>query len=81
MAYQIINGEQYEKELLDLAHHHTTGTNEQLLSRDEVAELFASAADGQGVTDTERRTLAYIRRTFAFTEAAAADFDQRFAAL
>jgi len=81
MAYQIIDGEQYEKELLDLAHHHTTGTNEQNLSKDEVDALFASAADGPGVTEIERNTLAYIRRTFPFTEAAAEDFDRRFAAL
>jgi hypothetical protein len=81
MAYQIIDGEQYEKELLDLARQHTTGINEQNLSKDEVAELFASAADGRGVTDTEKKTLAYIRRTFPFTEAAASDFDQRFAKL
>jgi len=81
MAYQTNDGEQYEKELLDLARQHTTGTNEQNLSVDEVAELFASAADGQGVTDTEKKTLAYIRRTFSFTAAAASAFDQRFAQL
>jgi hypothetical protein len=81
MAYQTIDGEQYEKELLDLARHHTTGTNEQNLSVDEVAELFASAADGPGVTDTEKKTLAYIRRTFSFTASAASAFDQRFAQL
>jgi hypothetical protein len=74
--------EQYEKELLDLTRQHTTGTNEQNLSKDEVAELFASAANGRGVTDTEEKTLAYnIRRTFRFTEAAASDVDQRFAKL
>jgi hypothetical protein len=55
MADQIIDGEQYEKELLDLTRQHTTGINEQNLSKDEVAELFASAADGRGVTDTEKK--------------------------
>ena len=81
MAYETIDGETYEKELLDLARRHTTGRGEANLSKDEVAELFASAADGPGVTDTEKRTLAYIRRSFAFTEAAAADFDRLYAAL
>jgi hypothetical protein len=79
--YESIDGVQYEKALLDLARQHTTGRGEQNLSKDEVAELFASAADGQGVTDTERTTLAYIRAHFSFTDAAAADFDQRFANL
>jgi hypothetical protein len=81
MAYQTIDGVKYEKELLDLAKHHTTGVGEGKLSKDEVADLFKSANDGQGVTDTERGTLEYIRKTFVFTDAAAADFDKAFAAL
>lgn len=81
MAYQTIDGITYEKRLLDLAHKHTTGRGESQMSKEEVAELFASAADGRGVTETERRTLAYIRRSYPFTAAAAADFDARYAAL
>jgi hypothetical protein len=81
MAYKTIDGVKMEKELLDLAEKHTTGRGESRLSKDEVAELFKSAADGPGVTETEKTTLAYIRKTFQFTDAAAADFDEVFAAL
>ena len=81
MAYQSIDGVQYEKELLDLAKEHTTGRGEGKLSKDEVADLFKSATDGQGVTDTEKRTLEYIRGKFEFTDAAARDFDEVFAKL
>jgi hypothetical protein len=81
MAYVTIDGEKYEKELLDLAKKHTTGAGEGKLSKDEVADLFKSAADGQGVTDTEKSTLAYIRKNFEFTEAAAKVFDEKFAQL
>lgn len=81
MAYKTIDGVKYEKELLDLAEKHTTGAGEGKLSKDEVAELFKSASDGQGVTDTEKETLAYIRKNFEFTEAAARDFDEAFAKL
>jgi OOP family OmpA-OmpF porin len=81
MAYVTIDGETYEKELMDLAKHHTTGAGEGKLSKDEVAELFKSAQDGQGVTETEKRTLAYIRKTFEFTDAAARDFDEHFGKL
>ena len=81
MAYQSIDGVQYEKELLDLATPHTTGRGEGKLSKDEVAELFKSALDGQGVTETEKRTLKYIREHFAFTDAAARDFDAAFGKL
>lgn len=78
MAYQSIDGVKYEKELLDLAKKHTTGRGEGKLSKDEVADLFKSANDGQGVTETEKRTLEYIRNNFEFTNAAAKDFDSAF---
>ena len=81
MAYQTIDGVKYEKELLDLAEKHTTGAGEGKLSKDEVADLFKSASDGQGVTDTEKQTLKYIRDNFEFTDAAAKDFDAAFAKL
>ena len=81
MAYVTIDGEKYEKELLDLAKHHTTGVGEGKLSKDEVADLFKSANDGQGITDTEKKTLAYIRKNFVFTDAAAKNFDKKLAEL
>ena len=81
MAYKSIDGVEYEKELLDLAEKHTTGRGEGKLSKDEAAELFASANGGPRVTDTERRTLEYIRNNFEFTDAAAKDFDEAFARL
>ena len=81
MAYQTIDGVKYEKELLDLATKHTTGAGEGKLSKDEVADLFKSASDGQGVTDTEKLTLEYIRKNYEFTDAAAKDFDEAFAKL
>jgi hypothetical protein len=46
-----------------------------------VADLFKSASDGQGVTETEKQTLEYIRGNFVFTDAAAKDFDEAFAKL
>ena len=78
MAYEMIDGQKYEKELLDLARKHTTGQGEGKLSKDEVADLFKSAQDGQGVTETEKATLAHIRKNFEFTDAAAKDFDTAF---
>ena len=81
MAYQSIDGVKYEKELLDLAKKQTTGKGEGKLSKDEVVDLFKSASDGQGVTETEKLTLQYIRSNFEFTDAAAKDFDKAFAGL
>jgi hypothetical protein len=81
MAYQSIDGIKYEKELLDLAKKQTTGRGDGRISKDEVTDLFKSAQDGQGVTETEKRTLKYIRENFKFTDAAARDFDEAFAKL
>jgi len=81
MAYVTIDGQKYEKELLDLAKHHTTGKGEGKISKDEAADLIKSAQDGVKVTDTEMATLKYIRSTFDFTDAGAAFFDAQMAKL
>jgi hypothetical protein len=81
MAYVTIDGEKYEKELLDLAKEYTTGRGESRISKEEVEGLFTSALDGRGVTETEMKTLKYIRANFTFTDAAAAMFDEKITAL
>jgi hypothetical protein len=81
MAYVTIDGEKYEKELLDLAKEYTTGKGESRISKEEVEGLFKSALDGRGVTETEMNTLKYIRANFTFTDAAAAMFDEKITAL
>lgn len=81
MAYVTIDGEKYEKELLDLAKEHTTGRGEGKISKEEASILIESAKDGVKVTDTEMKTLKYIRANFEFTDAAAKQFDDDLAAL
>jgi hypothetical protein len=81
MAYVTIDGEKYEKELLDLAKEYTTGRGESRISKEEVEGLFKSALDGRGVTETEMKTLKYIRANFTFTDAAAAMFDEKITSL
>ena len=81
MAYVSIDGQQYEKQLLELAKAHTTGRGEGKISRDEAMDLIASAKDGVKVTDTELATLKYIRDTFEFTDAGARTFDEELSQL
>ena len=80
-GYVTIDGEKYEKELIELAKKHTTGKGEGKLSKDEVNELFTSASDGSRVTETELKTLKYIRTAFEFTDASAILFDEKIASL
>tara|TARA_Y100001001_G_C7867859_1_gene260140 strand:- start:292 stop:537 length:246 start_codon:yes stop_codon:yes gene_type:complete len=81
MAYVTIDGNKYEKELIDLAVKHTTGRGEGKISVDEAKDLFKSAKDGQGVTDTEMATLQYIRGAYEFTDVGAKAFDAELAKL
>ncbi len=81
MAYVTIDGQKYEKELLELAKEHTTGRGEGKISKDEAADLIKSAQDGVMVTDIEMATLKYIRSSFDFTDAAATFFDAEIAKL
>jgi hypothetical protein len=76
MSYQSIDGILYEKELLDLAEQLTSGRGEYKISKEEVLQLFESTKDGKGTTDTERRTLLYIKEKFPFTEAAMELFNE-----
>lgn len=81
MAYVTIDGRKYEQELLAITRKYATEAEDGKISRDAVAALFMSAADGQGLTNTEMNTLTYIREKFPFAEDAAPDFDERFARL
>ncbi len=81
MAYVQIDGVKYEKELLDLAKEQTTGRGNTRISKDEVVALFESAADGNKVTETEKRTLQYIRDNNTFTDASSELFAKMFAEL
>ena len=76
MAYVSIGGVQYEKELIELAKKLITGRGEYEISKEEVLTLFESTSDGRGTTETERRTLMYIRNGFPFTDAAKELFDE-----
>jgi hypothetical protein len=81
MAYVTIDGRKYEQELLALTKKYATEAKDGKIARDGVAALFMSAADGQGVTNTEMKTLTYIREKFTFADDAASDFDERLARL
>ena len=81
MTYITIAGIKYERELIDLAEKPFFGVSEGKISKDEAVELIASAKDGAQVTDIEKATLVYIRKTYPFTDAAAGYFDCELASI
>lgn len=65
--YKQINGVKYDRSALDLAEHlHKDGK----IDVGDAKKLWKDVEDGPGVTETEKRTIAYIRDTFTLTDGA-----------
>jgi len=65
--YRVIDGVKYARDLLDKAE---LFAKDGQVSYPEANELWQSALDGQGVTDTEKLTLEHTMRTLKYTEKA-----------
>ena len=65
--YIQINGERYDRSLIELAQSLRAAKSNFTLGKSDVSKLWQDAKDGPGVTDTERKTLTFIRDTFALT--------------
>jgi len=65
--YVEIDGERYDRSLVDLASELLDGKSSGKLGKAEAAKLWRDAKDGAGVTETERKTLSYIMNTFELT--------------
>jgi len=65
--YVQIDGVKYERSLLDTA---DKAVADGQISVKEATELYTSACDGPGITETEMRTLDIILKTYKFTDKA-----------
>lgn len=68
--YKVIDGERYDREMLDIAEESVAGKGDGRISVDDAKKLFEAIIDGNTVTEIEEKTLAYIRENFKFTDAA-----------
>lgn len=68
--YKTIDGEKYEKSLLDLANELSKGRGDGRISEDDLKQLTKAVLDGAEITAIERKTLKYILKNFQFTEKA-----------
>jgi len=69
--YQIINGQRYDRGLLEAAQQLTEGRGDGRISQKDAAILLDKVQDGRGITPTEKRTLRYLLETLKWTEKAA----------
>ena len=65
--YIQINGERYDRSLIELAQTLRAAKSNFTLGRPDAVKLWQDAKDGPGVTDTERKTLAFIRDMYGMT--------------
>lgn len=74
--YRVIDGIKYDRSLIELVESFTAGSSANILSLAEVQALVAASHDANRVTETEKQTLAYIRRNYTFYGPANAWWDQ-----
>lgn len=68
--YKIIDGQRYDKKVLELAEELIQGQGDGRISRADAAKLLESVQDGSGITETENRSLFYILENYTFTDSA-----------
>lgn len=74
--YRIIDGQRFDRALLELAESLTQGRGDGRVSEGDARTIFAKALDGRRITVVELRTLEYIKANFRLTNAAT-DYLQR----
>ena len=72
--YKTIHGVRYDRNLLEAADERIFGQKDFRISEKDVYEIFELSKDGGRITETELRTLKYIRQNYHFTPNAAAWF-------
>ena len=68
--YKKINGQNYDKAMLDIADKSIEGKGDGRVSLSDAKAIFKKAKDGGRITDTELRTLNHILENYKFTEPA-----------
>lgn len=68
--YKVINGQPYDRSLLSLAESLVQGRGDGRISKKDARKLYEAMQDGQGITEVEQATMAYIRKQFNLTDSA-----------
>lgn len=72
--YKTIDGEKYDGDLIEAADLAVVGQGDGRISLDDAEVILASVKDGNTYTDIEKKTIAYIRDNYKWTEEADAWF-------
>jgi len=66
--YKVIDGEKYDKELLEAAEEAVAGRGDGRISMEDAKKLYEKVKDGDSYTDIEKATVKYIRDNFKWTD-------------
>mmetsp|Transcript_31851 Transcript_31851/g.69572 ORF Transcript_31851/g.69572 Transcript_31851/m.69572 type:complete len:176 (-) Transcript_31851:20-547(-) len=72
--YEVIDGKKMDREMLAVAKECTQGKGDGRISLEDAKLLLETVKDGNKYTDIEKESMAYIRKTYKFTEQADAWF-------
>lgn len=68
--YQIIDGQKYDRQLLETARQLTEGRGDGRISQKDAEILLENIQDGRGITTTEKRTLHYLLENLKWSDKA-----------
>ena len=74
--YRFISGERYDRSLLEDAEKRIEGQGDGRISEKDLIEVIESSRDGEGITETEWKTVVYITETYNLTHKATEWFNQ-----
>lgn len=79
--YKVIDGEKYDRSLLEMAEKMSGKKNEKTIGENDAKKIFEDAKDGRGITEIELKTLKYIPQNFTLSEKAQEYFKKQLAEL
>ncbi|MBA2662034.1 MAG: hypothetical protein H0U74_07035 [Bradymonadaceae bacterium] len=68
--YKEIDGQKYDREILELADKLIEGQGDGRLSKADADSLLGAVKDGNTYTDIEKATVKYVRKNYKWTDAA-----------
>lgn len=66
--YVVIRGKKYDRRMIELAEAMTKGRGDGRISIEDARNLLHLVKDANSYSDTEKRTMEYIRRNYRFTK-------------
>jgi flagellar motor protein MotB len=68
--YKTIDGNKYDRDMIEIVEAAAAGQGDEQISLEDAEKLYEAIIDGNTITQIKQESLAYIKETYKFTEAA-----------